>query len=116
MWLLDANLDVRICQLLGEFGIASQTAESHGWKHLLNGQLVSAAVAAGFTCMLTRDQLFAESASRALRQFPQFAVVLIQLKQRRRSQYLEQFREAWVREPILPIPGKTVDWPARIDK
>jgi predicted nuclease of predicted toxin-antitoxin system len=84
VWLLDANLDIRISQLLDEFGIESQTAQSRGWKHLKNGQLVSAAVAEGFTCMLTRDQLFAESASGALKRFPQFAVVLIQLKQRRR--------------------------------
>ena len=75
MWLLDANLDIRICELLSEFGIESHTAESCGWKHLLNGQLVSAAMAEGFTCLLTRDQLFAESASRALKQYPQFAVV-----------------------------------------
>jgi predicted nuclease of predicted toxin-antitoxin system len=112
VWLLDANLDIRICELLDEFGIASRTAESHGWKHLLNGQLVSAAVAAGFTCLLTRDQLFAESASRALKQFPQFEVVLIRLKQRRRSQYLDQFRLAWVREPIEPVPGRTIKWPS----
>jgi hypothetical protein len=111
VWLLDANLDIRICQLLGEFGIESRTAESHGWKHPLNGQLVSAAVGAGFTCLLTRDQLFAESASRALKQFPQFAVILIQLKQRRRSQYLERFRAAWEREPILPISGAAISWP-----
>ena len=66
MWLLDANLDIRISQVLGEFGIESHTAESRGWKHLLNGQLVSAAMAEGFTCLLTRDQLFAELTSRAL--------------------------------------------------
>lgn len=106
MWLLDANLDIRICQLLGEFGIESRTAQSYGWKHLLNGQLVSAAVAEGFTCLLTRDQLFAESASRALKQFPEFAVILIRLKQQRRSQYLTQFRAAWEREPIVAMPGK----------
>lgn len=111
MWLLDSNLDIRICQLLSEFGIESHTAESHGWKHLLNGQLVSAAVAGGFTCLLTRDQLFAESASRALKQFPQFAVVLIQLKQRRRSLYLAQFRGAWEQEPILPVSGAAINWP-----
>lgn len=115
MWLLDANLDVRIRQLLSEFGIESDTAERHGWKHLLNGQLVSAAVAGGFTCLLTRDQFFAESASRALRQFPQFAVVLIQLEQRRRSLYLSQFRSAWVGEPIVPTAGRTVTWPSRGD-
>ena len=111
MWLLDANLDIRICQLLSEFGIESQTAESRGWKHLLNGQLVSVAVAAGFTCLLTRDQLFAESASRALKHFPQFAIVLIEIKQRKRTEYLAQFRTAWAREPIAPMPGASIRWP-----
>ena len=113
VWLLDANLDIRISQVLSEFGIESHTAESRGWKHLLNGQLVSAAVGAGFTCLLTRDQLFAESASRALKLFPQFAVVLIQLPQRRRSQYLSQFSAAWVRESIVPISGSAIGWPTR---
>ena len=115
MWLLDANLDIRIGHLLDEFGVESHTAQSYGWKHLLNGQLVSVAVDAGFTCILTRDQLFAESASRALKQFPHFAVVLIQLEQRRRSQYLVQFRTAFLREPIVPIPGTTIAWPSRLD-
>jgi predicted nuclease of predicted toxin-antitoxin system len=115
VWLLDANLDIRISQVLGELGIESYTADGRGWKHLLNGHLVSAAAAAGFSCLLTRDQLFAESASRALKQFPQFAVVLIELKQQRRSQYLAQFRAAWLRQPIVPIPGRTVCWPS-IDK
>ena len=113
MWLLDANLDIRICQLLGEFGIEGRTAQSCGWKDLLNGQLVSAAVAAGFTCLLTRDRLFAESASRALKQFPQFAIVLVQLEQQRRSQYLARFRAAISLEPIVPMPGSTIDWPTR---
>jgi predicted nuclease of predicted toxin-antitoxin system len=111
VWLLDANLDIRISQVLSEFGIESHTAESRGWKHLLNGQLVSAAVGAGFTCLLTRDQLFAESASRALKRFPQFAVVLVQLKQRRRPEYLAQFRASFLRKPIVPVPGSTIDWP-----
>jgi hypothetical protein len=113
VWLLDANLDIRISQVLSEFGIESRTAESRGWKHLLNGQLVSAAVRAGFTCLLTRDQLFAESASQALKQFPTFAVVLIQLEQRRRSAYLAQFRSALLQGPIVPVPGRTIDWPRR---
>jgi hypothetical protein len=111
VWLLDANIDIKICALLAEFGIPSDSAESRGWKHLSNGQLVSAAVASGFTCLLTRDQLFAESASRALKQFRQFAVVLIQLDQRKRPEYLELFRAAWMRHAIRPKPGSTVVWP-----
>jgi hypothetical protein len=50
---------------------------------LSNGELVSAAVGAGFTCLLTRDQLFGESAARALKTFPSFAVVVVDLPQQR---------------------------------
>jgi hypothetical protein len=51
MWLLDANMDVH---------------GQRGWKSLSNGELLRAAVDAGFKCLLTRDQLFGESASQAL--------------------------------------------------
>jgi hypothetical protein len=112
VWLLDGNIDIRICDLLAEFGIESRTAESLGWKHLLNGRLVAAAVTEGFTCVLTRDQLFAESASRALREFPQFAVVVVQIQQRRSPEYLAQFRAAWEENAILPISGTTIYWPS----
>jgi len=74
MWLLDANMDVHLVQRLGgrfqtlrELGVSCDTAANRGWKALSNGELVSAAVAAGFTCLLTRDQLFGESAARALK-------------------------------------------------
>lgn len=61
MWLLDANMDVHLVDLLSDFGVNSDTAANRGWKALSNGLLVAAAVTHGFTCLLTRDQLFAES-------------------------------------------------------
>jgi hypothetical protein len=76
MWLLDADVDVHLIRTLHVFGVSCDTAGNRGWKALSNGELVSAAVAAGFTCLLTRDQLFGESAARALKAFPSFAVVL----------------------------------------
>ena len=62
MWLLDVKMDVHLVQTLLELGVSCDTAANRGWKALSNGELVSAAIAAGFTCLLTRDQLFCESA------------------------------------------------------
>ena len=70
MWLLDANMDVHVASLLGGFGFPCEAATQRGWQALDNGHLVSAAVEAGFTCLLTQDRLFAESASRALKTSP----------------------------------------------
>lgn len=111
MWLLDANIDVRIRDILAEFGVDSRTAQSKGWKELLNGNLVAAAAEGGFTCLLTRDRLFSESASRALKQFPAFAIVVIELRQQKWPAYGAAFRSMWERERIVPIPGQTVGWP-----
>jgi hypothetical protein len=77
MWLLDANMDIHLASLLTGFDIACDTAAKRGWNALSNGELVRSAVQAGFDCLLTRDQLFGESASRALKMFPQFAVVVV---------------------------------------
>ena len=65
MWLLDANMDVHLTSVLTGLGISCETAGSRGWKTLSNGDLVKAAMDAGFGCMLTRDRLFGESASAA---------------------------------------------------
>ena len=65
MWLLDANMDVHLASVLTGLGIECDTAGNRGWKALSNGDLVKAAVDAGFRCLLTRDRLFGESASRA---------------------------------------------------
>jgi hypothetical protein len=88
MWPLDANLDV----------------------HLLT-PLEEACVRAGFTCLLTQDRLFAESAALALRQFPEFAVVLVRLPQRPWRQYCEAFRGRWAQGPIRSAAGRVVGWP-----
>jgi hypothetical protein len=105
-------VDVHLVALLKDFGLQSETAASRGWKGFSNGELVSAAVAAGFQCLLTRDQLFAESASRALKSFPQFGVVVITLPQERWQQYRVRFLDAWAASPIQPVPGQMVRWPA----
>ena len=111
MWLLDANLDVHLLALLEEFGKHAEAATRRGWQTLSNGDLVAAAVAAGFTCLLTHDRLFGESAARALRQFPEFAVVLVRLPQQPWRQYCDGFRAKWVEHPIRTAAGRLVEWP-----
>jgi len=111
MWLLDANMDVHLVPVLADLGISCDTAAGRGWKALSNGDLVASAAAAGFDCLLTRDQLFGESASRALRSFPQFAVVVVSLPQQPWQQYRDSFIAAWAGSPIRPIPGRLSLWP-----
>jgi len=111
MWLLDVNVDVHLVELLRDVGIASDTAENRGWKSLVNGALVGSAVAAGFTCLLTRDRRFGESAGRALKHFPTFAVVVITLPQLRSEEYARSFLEAWKAKPVEPLAGRLVIWP-----
>ncbi|HWF11264.1 MAG TPA: hypothetical protein VG297_22495, partial [Bryobacteraceae bacterium] len=79
MWLLDANLDVHLVELLKAHSINSNTAENRGWKALRNGELIAAAVDAGFDALLTRDHLFAESAARIWRLQPKFAIVVVDI-------------------------------------
>ncbi|MGA2327649.1 MAG: hypothetical protein ABSH05_15300 [Bryobacteraceae bacterium] len=112
MWLLDANMNVHLAGVLAEFGFPCNTAASRGWKDLSNGDLASTAAAAGFHCLLTRDQLLGESASRVLRSFPEFAVVVVDLPQRRWQQYRKQFVAAWAARPIQPVPGRLIHWPS----
>ena len=111
MWLLDANMDVHLASVLTGFGIDCDTAGNRGWKALSNGDLVKAAVDAGFRCLLTRDHLFGESASRALDFFPQFAVVVVNVPQRRWREYRGQFLARWAELPIEPVAGRLIDWP-----
>jgi len=100
MWLLDANTHVHLVQTLGELGVPSDTAANRGWKALSNGELVSEAVAASFVCLLIRDQLFGESAARALKAISGFAVVVVDLPQQRWPAYREQFIAAWASKAI----------------
>jgi hypothetical protein len=111
MWLLDANMDVHLATVLTGFNISCDTAARRGWNALSNGDLVKAAVDAGFRCLLTRDQLFGESASRALKLFPEFAVVVVSVPQQPWPQYREQFLVRWNECPIEPIAGKLIHWP-----
>jgi len=111
MWLLDANMDVHLRSLLLEKGIAAESASCRGWATLKNGALVTEAVGAGFDCLLTRDVLFAEAAARALQRFPNFAVVVVTLQQSPWLRYRESFLAAWDKSPIVPVPGRLVQWP-----
>jgi hypothetical protein len=111
MWLLDANMDVHLTGVLIELGIQCDTAGARDWKALSNGQLVTAAIHNGFDCLLTRDRLFGESASRALQLHPTFAVVLVNLPQQRWPEYRRRFIEAWASSPIKPQPGRLIEWP-----
>ena len=104
MWLLDANVDVRLAPLLSQFGVACDTVANRGWKALENGNLVTAAVAVGFDCILTRDQAFAESAAGALLSHPKFALVILRIAQRPWPQYRQV-------SPIRPLPGQLIQWP-----
>ncbi|MGA2074482.1 MAG: DUF5615 family PIN-like protein [Terriglobia bacterium] len=111
MWLLDANVDVHLAPILNQRGIPCDTVARRGWKVLSNGELVATAFAEGFRCLLTRDQFFGESASQALKSFPEFAVVVITLPQQRWTEYCQRFLEAWTASPIQPTPGRLVHWP-----
>ncbi len=112
MWLLDANMDVHVLDVLSELGIPCESAIRRGWRELANGDLVSAAREAGFTCLLTHDRLFAESAASFLKSAGTFSIIVVRLPQRPWRAYVEQFREAWAREPIVPAAGSVVDWPS----
>jgi len=101
----------KLAEVLVAKGVQARTAESQGWKDLTNGDLVEAAVRAGFSCVLTRDRLFSESAARSLRRFPEFCVVLITVPQLRGHEFLDTFQTEWDRRPILPVHGAVVRWP-----
>jgi hypothetical protein len=111
MWLLDANVDVHLISVLGGFGVPCDAAGNRGWKALSNGDLVTAAVNAGFSCLITRDQFFGESASRALKSFTQFAVVVVSIPQQPWREYREQFTARWAEGPIVPVAGQLTHWP-----
>ena len=111
MWLLDANMDVHLLSLLQELGVECEATTRRGWQALNNGDLVSVAVKAGFTCMLTQDRLFGEAAARALKAHPHFSVVVIHLAQFPWKRYRQNFNSAWSKSPIRPLPGKITHWP-----
>ena len=67
---------------------------------------MTAAVAAGFLCLLTRDHLFGQSASRALKLFPQFGVVVVDVPQQPWDRYRNPFVALWMERIITPIAGQ----------
>jgi predicted nuclease of predicted toxin-antitoxin system len=79
MWLIDAKMPAQLVALLGELGIEADSAVARGWNTLSNGSIVSVAVQANFTTLLTRDRLFGESAARALKAHPEFGIVRVTL-------------------------------------
>jgi hypothetical protein len=110
MWLLDANMPVQLVALPRELGIEADSAVARGWNTFSNGRLVSAAVQAKFTALLTRDRLFAESAAGALKTNNEFCVVRVTLPQLRAGAFLQAFRGAWQEARISPAPGRVIEW------
>jgi hypothetical protein len=110
MWLLDANMDVHLVDLLSEFGISCESAIQRGWGDLSNGQHVAAAADAGFNCILAHERLFAESASGSMRSAPDLTIIVIHFPQRPWREYVRQFRLAWTQHPIMPFPGSVIHW------
>lgn len=110
MWLADVNVPSKITKILEKYGIDCHRTDQKGWAKLQNGALVSLAVANGYTCILTRDRLFGESASRALKKYPQFSVVLITLRQAKENEYCKSFTKTWMKNPIEPVAGELIVW------
>lgn len=111
MWLLDANISRKVKFVLNEFGVSCSTAQERGWGTLKNGELVARAVENGFSVLLTQDTLFLESASKTLKKHPEFALVLVRIRQVSGRIYTEIFREAYASAPVQPQPGKLIEWP-----
>jgi predicted nuclease of predicted toxin-antitoxin system len=100
MWLLDVNMPLGLVPVLKDLGMEAYAARSRGWDMLRNGDLIDAASADGFEAILTRDRLFAESATSALRRNSGFSVVVVTLPQLRGAQFIEAFRKAWAKKRI----------------
>ena len=111
MWLLDHNIPHQLIPVIKALSISFDTAQQRKWEDLRNGELVATASAAGFTCIITRDILFREDASKALKKHPHMAVVLITLAQMPGKLYADAFRLAWSTKAITPIPGQLLVWP-----
>ena len=112
MWLLDVNVSVEVKEVLTKVGIVSKSAIQLGWRELRNGALVEEAYRRGFRVLVTKDRLFSESASKRLKSYPDFAVIIVSLPQQKATEFAASFRSAWAVEPIQPVPGQTIFWPA----
>ena len=84
---------------MSAIGIKCKTASDMNWEKLENGKLLSAASQAGFSCILTKDFLFAESAAKSMDKFPQMGIVLITLPQDKGELYAKN-------DPLAPLSGK----------
>ncbi|MGK5090188.1 hypothetical protein WDW86_21780 [Bdellovibrionota bacterium FG-2] len=111
MWLLDVNLPNGLRRVLQALGQESETTAFRGWRDLGNGKLAEAAFSSGFRAILTRDRLFGESAGRALKTYPELAVIVLRIAQSREAAYLTEFERQWAIQPIRPIPGQITEWP-----
>ena len=111
MWLLDANLSHKLKRVLIRSGIDCATAQERGSGELRNGDLVKVAVEAGFTCILTQDVRFIESAAKALKRHTNFGIVLVRLKQQRGRRYIDSFKNSFEKNPIVPRNGRLTEWP-----
>ena len=110
MWLIDENLNVRLHQILNELGIKAQTATYAGFKGMENGELLSAAKKAGFTAILTRDNLYAQDSGFLSGVSVDIGIVVIEVRVPQDT-LLTWFRQQFATNPIMPVPGKVVTWP-----
>ena len=110
-WLLDHNLPTQLAKFLKSAGIDCSWTSAEGWQNLSNGELVKAAVASGYTCLLTNDRQFANSAGNALTKNPGFSVVEIELLQAPKHEFIKKFETAWNQKNITPEPAKVIKWP-----
>ena len=111
MWQLDVNMPVRLISFLKPHGIDADTTHNRGWDALSNGILVEAATNAGFVALLTCDRVCAESASRALKRFPKFSVIVVTLPQAGIKSYIASFERELALEGISLQPGREIVWP-----
>ena len=111
MWLLDHNVPWQLLHTLQSLSIPCDTTYNKGWSDFENGDLVKKAIKEKFTCILTRDKLFSQSARKVLKSNTNIAIVLLTILQSKGKQYATTFLKEWEKEPINPIPGQVLIWP-----
>ena len=106
--LVDHNLPPGVAGLLNEHGLVCSTAKSNGWDALTNGQLIEAAVKAGFEGIVTKDIRLHLDGEVSLRKYPTFAIVIVKLQQMKKRQYLERFAVELSQRKFVPVAGKII--------